>query len=60
MLNKIFELKEHNRKTEWINSIEKEFQELEEESEAYMHLESLRVTLKKYQIGTKKGHNGIH
>ena len=40
----------HNRKAKWINSMKKELQRLEEDTEAIIHLESLRATLKNYRI----------
>ena len=48
---KIWESKDHIRKGEWINNMEKELQGLEEGLKAKLHLHSLRETLKKYQIG---------
>ena len=44
--SKIWELKEHKTKTEWINKVKKELQGLELDSKAEIHLDSLRATLK--------------
>ena len=45
--SKIWELKEHNRKTDWINNLKKELQRHKDKYEADIHLKSLRATLKK-------------
>ena len=49
--SKISECRDHNRQAEWINNIEKELKGLDVGSKTNMHLESLRATLQKYQIG---------
>ena len=46
-----YENGENNRKAEWINNVEKELQGLEEGPKVRKLLDSLRTTLKKYQIG---------
>ena len=54
-----WEQKEHNRKAEWINNIDKELQRLKKGSEAIIHLELLRATLKKEHKWEIPGHDGI-
>ena len=41
----------HNRKVKWIKNMEKELREREEGPKIKTHLDSLRATFKKYQIG---------
>ena len=48
-LSKIWEQKEHNRNTKWINNMKKEWQGLEEGPEADIHMDLLRGILKKVQ-----------
>ena len=38
---------EYNRNTEWMNEMKSEFEKLEEGSKVNLHLDLLRVTLKK-------------
>ena len=47
ILGKIWERKEHNRKTEWISKIGKELEGIEEGPKARIHLDLLRAILKK-------------
>ena len=44
---KIWQRREHNRKTEWISNMGKELEGLEEGPKTKIHLDSLRETLKK-------------
>ena len=50
-LSKMWERRDHTRKAEWINNMEKELQELKERPKAKIYLHLLRAALKKYQIG---------
>ena len=45
--SKILKQKEHNRKSEWLNNMEKEFQRLKGGSEVDIDQQSLRATPKK-------------
>ena len=47
---KIWELREHKRKAEWINNMEKELKGFEEGLKAKIYLKSQRATHKNYQI----------
>ena len=56
---KIWRRNEHNRKVEWINSMEKELKEFEEGPEAKIHVKSIRTTLKKVPNWKTPGHDGF-
>ena len=51
---KIWLSREHNKKAEWIRNITKEFEGLEEGPKAELHIDLLKTTLKKYQIGKRQ------
>ena len=57
--SKIWERKEHNRKVEWINCIEKELEGVEKGPETILHLESLREILKTVMNWKVPGHDGF-
>ena len=51
--NKIWERREHNRRAEWISNMGKELEGLKGGPKAKIQFNSLRTTLKKYQIGKR-------
>ena len=51
---KIWQLKKHNEKAEWINDMTRELKGLEEGSKAEIHIELLKKTLKRYQTGKRQ------
>ena len=57
---KIWQLKIHNEKAEWINHITRELEELEEDRKAEIHTDLLQTTLPKVSNWKTPGHDGIH
>ena len=57
-LSKIRQPREHSKN--WIINMAKKFEGLDEGTKAEIHIDLLRMTLKKYQIGSMSGHDGIH
>ena len=57
---KILERREHVRKAKWIRSTGKELDALEEALKVKIHLNSIRVTVKKVTNWKTPGHDGIH
>ena len=49
--SKLWQPREDNKKAEWISNMAKEFKGLEEGLKAEIHIDLLKTTLKKYQIG---------
>ena len=58
--SKIWERREHNRRVEWINNMEKELQGLEKGHNAKIYLNSLRATFKKVPNWKTPGHDVIY
>ena len=46
--------KKHNEKAEWINNMTREQVGLEKGRKAEIHIDLLKTTLKKYQIGKRQ------
>ena len=44
----------HNEKAEWINNITRELEGIEEGPKAEIHIDLLKMTLKKYQTGKRQ------
>ena len=57
---KIWQLKKHNEKAEWINDMTRELEGLEEGLKVEIHIELLKKTQKKISNWKTPGHNGIH
>ena len=57
---KIWPPKRHNEKTEWINHIIRELEQLEEGPKAEIHTDLLQTTLKMVSNWKTPGHDGIH
>ena len=56
----IWEEKEHNRNAEWINKMKNELKGIEEGPKVDIHLDSLRITLKKIAYWKTPGYDGIY
>ena len=52
--------RKHNEKAEWINSITRELDGLEESPKTEIHIGLLKTTLKRLSNWTTPGHDGIH
>ena len=46
--------KKHNEMAEWINNVTRELEGLKEVPKAEIHIDLLKTTLKKYQIGKRQ------
>ena len=57
---KIWQLKKHKEKAEWINDMTGELEGLEEGPKAEIHIERLKKTLKKISNWKTPGQDGIH
>ena len=53
-LSKIWQPGEHNKKAEWISNMVKELEGLKEGLKVEIHIDLLRLTLKKYQTGKRQ------
>ena len=51
---KIWQPKEHNKKAEWISNMTKEPEGLKEDPKTVRHIDLLKTTLEKYQIGNRQ------
>ena len=57
---KIWQPKEHNKNTEWINNITRELDGLEEGPKMEIHVDLLNTTLKRISKWKAPDHDGIH
>ena len=57
---KIWEPKKHNENAEWINNITRELDGLEEGPKMEIHVDLLKITLKRISNWKAPGHDGIH
>ena len=57
---KIWEPKKHNENAEWINNITRELDGLEEDPKMEIHVDLLKITLKRISYWKAPGHDGIH
>ena len=57
--NKIWKQKYHNKKAEWINNMETELQMLEKSPQVNIHLDTLKVQLKRISNWKTPSQNGI-
>ena len=51
---------QHNRKAKWINNMKKELHRIEEDLESGIHLESLKIIIKKVANWKAPDHDEIH
>ena len=57
---KIWQLKKHNENAEWINNITRELEGLEESPKMKIHIDLLKITLKRISNCKTPDHDGIH